>query len=140
MRAAAGAAAPRLIVPDLPGGIPAVDVAEADRLRRDGPEAAARPLVVDVREIGEIVIARVPDAVFLPLSEFGRRFRELPTDRPLLLLCQSGSRSALATGHLVVNGYPAAANVAGGMVAWERAGLPTRRGPLAPGEGELPGR
>jgi rhodanese-related sulfurtransferase len=120
-----------------PPGIPTVDVVTAERLRReagDGPPA----LIVDVREIGEIVAGRAADVVVMPLSQFALRFRELPTDRSLLLICHSGNRSAMAAGHLITNGWVRASNVAGGMIAWERAGLAVRRGPLEPGEGRLP--
>lgn len=122
-----------------PAEPPAVDVREADRLRRLPVDGSAAPaMLVDVREIGEVVAVRADDVVVLPLSQFALRYRELPSDRPLLIICQSGNRSGMAAGHLVRNGYPDTANVAGGMIAWERAGLPVRRGPLAPGEGELP--
>ena len=42
------------------------------------------------------------------------------------------------TGYLVRTGRTDVVNVAGGMVAWERAGLPVLRGQPAPGEGDLP--
>jgi rhodanese-related sulfurtransferase len=121
-----------------PPPIPTVDVREADRRRRDA--GARPPLVVDVREPNELVAARLDrDVAFVPLSQFAARWQELPKDRPLLLLCNSGSRSAAATAHLLRNGYADVVNVAGGITAWERAGLPVRKGPIAPGEGELPG-
>ncbi len=120
-----------------PPAIPAVDVETAERLRRD-PSDGRAPLLVDVREAGEIVQVRAEGVVVIPLSQFGVRFRELPTDRPLLVICQSGSRSAMATGHLIANGWTEVKNVAGGMTAWVRAGLPVRRGPLAADEGRLP--
>jgi rhodanese-related sulfurtransferase len=42
------------------------------------------------------------------------------------------------TSFLLRNGWTQVYNVAGGMDAWERAGLEVRRGPLAPGEGDPP--
>jgi rhodanese-related sulfurtransferase len=71
------------------------------------------------------------------MSEFASRWQELPRDRPLLVMCASGGRSAAATAFLVRNGYEDVANVAGGIVDWERAGLPVRKGPPEPGEGTL---
>lgn len=113
-----------------------VDVHEAARrLERDG----AHPLLVDVREADEYAQLRAEGAALLPLSSFVARFRELPTDRPLLLICASGARSFSAADYLVRNGYPDVVNVEGGTTAWARAGLPVRRGPTAPGEGDLPG-
>jgi rhodanese-related sulfurtransferase len=71
------------------------------------------------------------------MSVFAARFGELPKDRPLLVMCAAGSRSAAATAHLLRNGYTDVVNVAGGITDWERAGLPVRRGPVSPGEGDL---
>ncbi len=117
-----------------PPGIPTIDVNEADQRRRD----PARPAhVIDVRERGEFETVRLEDGVTLvPMSEFAARWQELPRDRPLLIMCASGGRSAAATGHLLRNGYTDVANVAGGITDWQKAGLPVRSGPLAPGEGE----
>jgi rhodanese-related sulfurtransferase len=121
-----------------PAGVPGVDAREAERLRHQPDGASFPPILVDVRELSEIVGIRAEEVVVLPLSQFGRRYRELPTDRPLLIICHAGDRSAMAAGYLKHNGYPQAVNVTGGMIAWERAGLAVRRGPLAPGEGDLP--
>ena len=95
------------------------------------------PLLVDVREASEFGVLRVPGAALLPLSTFTSRFEELPHDRPLLLLCAVGGRSARATDFLVANGYPDAHNIAGGITGWNAAGLPIRTGPVEDGEGEL---
>jgi rhodanese-related sulfurtransferase len=122
-----------------PSAVPAIDVREAGRRLDAATDGGPGALLVDVRELGEVVGGRADGAVLIPLSAFGVRYRELPADRSLLVICQSGSRSALAAAYLAANGYPDALNVAGGMIAWERAGLPVRRGPLVPGEGSVPG-
>ena len=117
-------------------GVPTIDVTEADRRRRSEPA----PLVVDVREPNEFAAVRLESGVALmPLSTFQQRWQELPRDRPLLLMCAGGGRSAAATAWLARNGYTDVANVAGGITEWQKAGLPVRRGPVEPGEGELPG-
>jgi rhodanese-related sulfurtransferase len=117
------------------GSIPSVDVAEAERRLREDP---ARPLLLDVREPNEFSQVRAPGAALLPMSVFTLRVDALPADRPLLVICHSGSRSAAVAGYLIRTGRGDVANVAGGMAAWERAGLPTRRGPVSDGEGDLP--
>ena len=114
--------------------LPAVDVVEAERRLREDPD---QPLLVDVREPAEFLAVRAPGAVLLPTSEFAARMGELPPDRPLLVVCHLGGRSAAVVGFLQRSGR-AATNVDGGMDAWERAGLPVTRGALAPGEGQLP--
>ena len=115
--------------------IPTIDVREADRRRRD---EAGRPLVVDVREANEFAAVRLEGVALVPMSTFATRFEELPRDRPLLLMCAAGSRSAAATAHLIRNGWTDVTNVAGGITEWERAGLPVVRGPVSPGDGDLP--
>jgi rhodanese-related sulfurtransferase len=114
--------------------IPTIDVTEADRRLRDDPD---RPILLDVREASEFVEVRAPDAVLMPTSAFMTRVGELPAERPLLVVCHMGSRSAAVAGYLIRAGRTDVVNVAGGMDAWERAGLPVRRGPLASGEGDL---
>ena len=119
----------------VPGTIPTVDVSEADRRLREDP---ARPVLLDFREMQEFVEVRAPGAMLVPTSSFVARLNELPADRPLLVICHLGNRSAAVTGYLTRMGRADVANVAGGMDAWARAGLPIRRGPLEPGEGDPP--
>jgi rhodanese-related sulfurtransferase len=120
--------------PDQPG-IPSLDVHAVAGPPAQGETA---PLLVDVRERQEFLEVRAPGAVLYPTSSFLLRFEELPRDRPLRLICRSGSRSAAVTDFLLRNGWVDVHNVTGGMIAWQHAGLDVRRGPLAPGEGELP--
>lgn len=116
--------------------IPTIDVTEAERRLREDPAA---PLLVDVREANEFEEVRAPGAVLVPMSAFAARSGELPADRPLMVVCHLGGRSAAAAGFLIRSGRSDVVNVGGGMDAWERAGLPVRRGTPAPGEGDLPG-
>ena len=119
----------------LPGQIQTIDVREAERRLREDPTG---PLLLDVREPGEFVAIRAPGAALLPTSAFIARIGELPPDRPLLVICHTGSRSAAVAGYLARTGRADVVNVAGGMEAWELAGLPVTRGAVAPGEGDLP--
>jgi rhodanese-related sulfurtransferase len=135
-----------------PRRIPSVDVLEAERRRGGALETAeaeeaggeaggdangGTPLLVDVREPREFAAVRAEGAALVPLSTFMLRFRELPKDRPLLMICNTGARSGQATAFLLANGWTDVVNVGGGTIAWERAGLPVRRGAPAPGEGDL---
>jgi rhodanese-related sulfurtransferase len=115
-----------------PGPVPSVEAPEAER-----QVTAGEALLVDVRERDEWDTVRAPGAVLVPMSELQARAADLP-HRPMLLICHSGSRSMAAANYLRMLGREAT-NVSGGMVAWERAGLPVRTGPRAPGEGELEG-
>lgn len=114
--------------------LPTIDAREAERRLREDPD---RPLLIDVREPNEFAAVRAPGAVLMPTSAFVARVGELPTDRPLLVVCQVGGRSAAVTGYLVRAGRSDVVNVAGGMEAWEAAGLPVTRGQVQPGEGDV---
>ena len=118
-----------------PRALQSIDVAEAERRLRADPE---RPVLLDVRESNEFVAVRVPGAMLLPTSAFVARIAELPSDRPLFVICRTGVRSAAVTGYLARTGRGGVFNVTGGMDAWEQAGLPVRRGPIEPGEGAPP--
>ncbi len=109
-------------------------VEAADRLRAETDPA---PLLVDVRERSEFGVMRVPGSVLMPLSTFTATYEQLPTDRPLLILCAVGGRSARATDFLLANGYTDASNVAGGITAWNAAGLGIRTGTPEADEGVL---
>jgi rhodanese-related sulfurtransferase len=80
-------------------------------------------IAVDVREVEEWQAGRLDDSVWIPLGELAARVGELPDDRPLVIVCRSGSRSAYAADALVAAGYDAR-NLAGGLQRWAAAGLP----------------
>ena len=111
----------------MPAPIPTIDVTEAERRLREDP---AGPILLDVRETDEFAEVRAPGAVLVPTSQFMTRVGELPADRPLLVVCHVGGRSAAVAGYLIRAGRTDVVNVAGGMEAWERAGL---AGPARPG-------
>ncbi len=84
---------------------------------------AGRLVLVDVREDSER--ARfAPGSRHVPLGELKRRLGELPTDRPVAFICQSGRRSAMAATAARRAGLDAH-NVSGGMTAWEQQNLDT---------------
>jgi rhodanese-related sulfurtransferase len=117
--------------------IPTIDPTSAEARLRAGE--AAPPILLDVREPYELAEIRAEGAVLAPLSGLGPRVNELPRDRPLFVICHSGSRSAQVTAYLLGNGWTDVSNVTGGMIAWQRAGLPVRTGTPDPSEFELPG-
>lgn len=82
--------------------------------------AAGTPLI-DVREQYEWAVSHAPDAHLIPLGELEARLSELPRDREILVICQSGLRSELAVQFLRRCGFDAA-TVLGGMLAWSAAG------------------
>jgi len=80
-------------------------------------------LLLDVREDIEWQAGHAPEATHLPMSRIGARVDELPTDRLIVCVCHVGARSAAVAEALSNAGY-SATNLAGGMDAWQAAGLP----------------
>lgn len=74
-------------------------------------------VVLDVREPEEVAEWAFPGAVHVPLGQLGVRADELPTDRPIVVVCHAGVRSAMAAEALARGGW-AAENLAGGVLAW----------------------
>ena len=85
-------------------------------------------LLVDVREYAEVaqLAIDVPDSIVMPLSEFEQRFAELPRDRELVMVCQTGARSLKATNFLMYQGYARVANMDGGIHKWASKGFPIK--------------
>jgi len=117
-------------------GVPTIDPAMAEGRLRSGEEPA--PILLDIREPVEHSEVRAVGAVLAPMSTLGARLDELPRDRPLFVICAVGGRSGQVTAYLLANGWTDVLNVAGGTAAWERAGLPVRRGVPAPEESAIP--
>jgi rhodanese-related sulfurtransferase len=80
-------------------------------------------VLVDVREPYEWQSGHAPKARHIPLGQLANRHRELPAGRPVVTVCRSGARSARAAAFLAREGRQVS-NLAGGMHAWFRAGLP----------------
>jgi rhodanese-related sulfurtransferase len=82
--------------------------------------------VLDVRSAEEYdgPDGHVGGSLLIPLPELEHRAGEIPTDRPLVVVCHSGSRSALATQQLLKAGRPQVANLHGGLSRWAAEGFP----------------
>jgi sulfur-carrier protein adenylyltransferase/sulfurtransferase len=79
-------------------------------------------VLVDVREPHEYEIVKIPGSVLIPKDRIlsGEAFSELPQDKPLVLHCKSGARSAEALAALHQAGFSDAVHVGGGVLAWAR--------------------
>jgi len=78
------------------------------------------PRLIDVREVDEWEVARIPGAELLPLSKWPQIALEKLTDKSqaLLIQCHHGGRSARAAGWLIQQGFTNVTNLAGGIDAW----------------------
>ncbi|HWE42904.1 MAG TPA: rhodanese-like domain-containing protein [Gemmatimonadaceae bacterium] len=104
------------------GSVPQVGVEElAGRLRR------REVVAVDVRGHAEWEAGHIPEVANIPVGYLGDRIAEIPRDRPVVMQCQSGARSAIAASLLRARGLTNVATLVGGFADWERAGLPVVR-------------
>jgi rhodanese-related sulfurtransferase len=87
---------------------------------------AGRMLLVDVREPNETAVESYPDAVIVPLSAFDPSAIPDPQGREVVFACRSGRRSVTASLAAQDSGYPYKCHLAGGIIAWKQAGLPTK--------------
>jgi rhodanese-related sulfurtransferase len=84
-----------------------------------------RMLLVDVREPNETEVERYPGAATVPLSSFDPGQIPDPEGREVVFACRSGRRSVTASQAAQAAGLPYDAHLAGGLIAWKAAGLPT---------------
>ncbi len=104
-------------------GVEQADTLKATRLYNDDA------LVLDVREDKEYAAGHIPKAKHIPLGQLAGRLNELDKfkNKPVLVTCRSGQRSARACGMLKKAGFETVYNQAGGIIAWERANLPVSK-------------
>ena len=106
----------------------------ADQVHDLAPEdvakgvAEGRYLLVDVREPNEVVVEAYPDAVVVPLSSFDPHDIPDPDGKQVVFACRSGKRSVTASLAAQAAGLAHDKHLAGGLLAWKAAGLPTKTG------------
>jgi rhodanese-related sulfurtransferase len=88
--------------------------------------AEGRILLVDVREPSEVAIESYPQAVLVPMSQFDPAAIPDPAGKEVVFACRSGQRSVTASLAAQDAGFPYASHLAGGILAWKAAGLPTK--------------
>jgi sulfur-carrier protein adenylyltransferase/sulfurtransferase len=83
-------------------------------------DAGKDPYLVDVREPVEFEIVKIPGGVLIPKDRIlsGEALAELPQDKPLVLYCRTGVRSAEALAAVKAAGFRDAVHVQGGVTAW----------------------
>jgi hydroxyacylglutathione hydrolase/adenylyltransferase/sulfurtransferase len=95
-----------------------ISAQEADELLRTGDA-----ILVDVREPHEWEAGRIPGARHVELEHLASQADSIPNDKRVIFQCRLGVRSAMATKAFRASGYDAW-SMAGGIVAWDEAGLP----------------
>lgn len=100
-------------LPDLVTSTHRIDATEFDRAR-----SATAPVIVDVRNSGELAAGVIPGSVHIPLAELPQRLAEIPADQPVIVHCGSGWRSSVASSLIAADGHDAVTDLRGGYQAW----------------------
>lgn len=100
-----------------------IDPHQAQAMFRQGA------LILDVREPHEYNEIHAAGSLLVPLAQLAARANEFRAfeNRPVILICRLGQRSAVAAEMLAQQGFKSVYNVQGGIIAWEKAGLPVER-------------
>jgi rhodanese-related sulfurtransferase len=101
-----------------------IEQVEIEDVRRRAEET----LVLDVREPEEYAHGHIPGAVSIPQAELASRLEEVPRDRPIITVCQTGVRSVRAAQFLKQQGFEDVRSLDGGTEAWVSDGQPVRYG------------
>jgi rhodanese-related sulfurtransferase len=80
--------------------------------------------LVDVRTESEVSAGIIDGAIHIPLHLLPIKAHEIPQDKPVVVYCRSGARSAQACAFMAAKGYQNMHNLSGGIAAWARAGKP----------------
>lgn len=109
------------------------DVATLDEARQ--LHESGQALLVDIRERAEHATGVAAGALLLPMSELSQRLAELPADpsKPVLLICNTQSRSSATLRQLRRHGWGHVRYVHGGMSGWARRGWPMVKPPASTG-------
>ncbi len=84
-------------------------------------------VLIDVREQWEYDEGHIPNVKLIPLGELPNRLNEIPKDKFVVMTCRSGNRSGQATKFLRSQGFDNVHNMQGGILAWQKAGLPVEK-------------
>jgi rhodanese-related sulfurtransferase len=83
-------------------------------------DAGEDMLLIDVREAWELEQSKLPNIVHIPMGDLPYSLDQIPEDKPVVIVCRTGSRSAQVADWLAGNGYEDLYNLDGGMNAWVR--------------------
>jgi rhodanese-related sulfurtransferase len=84
--------------------------------------AAKGAQLIDVRTEAEVAQGVIDGAIHIPLHLLPLRAADIPQDKPVVIYCRSGARSAQACSFMASKGYGNMHNLSGGIMAWARSG------------------
>ena len=105
-------------------GVKAVSIAEALQLINH-----KNALILDVREESEFKTGHILNSRLIPLGKLKERIGELARyrEQPIVVVCRSGQRTSAACMLLGKQGFSLVYNLAGGILAWQKASLPLEK-------------
>jgi rhodanese-related sulfurtransferase len=116
-----------LVAPDLlgfAGGTGELGTLDATRLMNQGTT-----LVLDVRDAQDFASGHLPRARHIPVADLSNRVSEIEKykEKPVLVTCMKGNRSATAAKLLRRAGFKSVFHLKGGLAAWQQASLPLEK-------------
>ena len=84
--------------------------------------ASTGALLIDVRTEAEVAQGVIAGAMHIPLHLLPLRAADISQDKPVVVYCRSGARSAQACAYMAAQGFGNMHNLAGGIMAWARSG------------------
>jgi rhodanese-related sulfurtransferase len=84
---------------------------------------SSKVMLLDVRANREFMAGHINGAINIPFPDLRKRYGELDSTAPVLVICNTGHRSSIGTSILKRNGFREVSNVAGGMTGYNAAGL-----------------
>jgi rhodanese-related sulfurtransferase len=85
------------------------------------------PLIVDVREPSEYAAGHIPHAINIPLRSLSQNLNQIPKNRPVILYCSSGYRTAIGLTSLQLLGYDNVKSFPPSLAGWKAAGETVER-------------
>lgn len=96
--------------------VPSIDAQDLEKEMK----SASPPVVIDVRQPEERKNGVIVGDKNIPLGELDKRYSELPKDKPVVIYCRSGRRSANAVAKLMEKGYRNVKSLVGGINGWSK--------------------
>jgi len=100
--------------------MPEVPELTPTEFRRRWPATGGAVVLLDVREPAELALARLNEAVHIPMREVPAKLDEIGRGKPIVVMCHGGGRSRRVAEYLLANGIENVYNLAGGIDAWSR--------------------
>lgn len=101
-----------------------ISATEMQRMVKQNPDI----YLLDVRTLSEYTQKRIKGAHLIPIDQVQRRINEIPSNRPVIVYCETGMRSAQVARYLDSLGYQRVANLSQGIMGWQVRGYPIESG------------